>query len=165
MKRIGSRTATYIVGAAIPVLGFVVMWLGAGKLGPREARANAAAATEPVVVEIPTLARVDERERQIRTAMVEIAAKPLGASPIENPQPPAEGEVVVAEPVEKPSVPEPTIRLTGFFAGREMMATLNGKVRRIGDEIEPGWKLVEINRAENSVVVEHKIGGRRVVRR
>jgi hypothetical protein len=164
VKLIGVRTATYLAGAAIPVLGFVALWQAAGTLGPREAKALGAAAA-PVDVRIPELARIDERERQIRGSLAEIAARELGASPIENPEPPAELEVAVIEPVVKASVPEPTIRLTGFFAGREVMATLNGKVRRIGDEIESGWKLVEINRAENSVVVEHKVGGRRTVRR
>ncbi len=65
--------------------------------------------------------------------------------------------VVSIEPAETPQrrpEPElPDLRLSGFLSGSSPMAIIEGRPRRTGDIVAPGWVLTSITPHERSVVL------------
>lgn len=57
------------------------------------------------------------------------------------------------------SVPDPEFTLTAVMPSpARPLAVINGKARRIGDEIEPGWVLSAIDGDARRVVLTHRTG-------
>lgn len=53
----------------------------------------------------------------------------------------------------------PQFRLTGVIErGQKPLAAINGKVFRVGEEVEPGWTLISVHGGERSVEIRHTDG-------
>ncbi len=76
-----------------------------------------------------------------------------------SPQP----EPTSPQPEQGPEIRE-TIRLTAVMpSARNPLAVINGRPRRIGDEVVPGWTLVAIDGRERTVTVESGLARRIVI--
>lgn len=54
--------------------------------------------------------------------------------------------------------------LTSIFSGRRTVAIINGKLRRVGDEIETGWRVSEIDAGAGTVTISNTHGVRSTLR-
>ncbi len=142
---------------ACPLLALVGVRLWLASSGP--ASAGAATTTESIVQpEFTPLPEPTESQR----ALIE-RARALEAVEPASPFPRSEVSAVAVpdmpamrgEP-EATVEPPPELTLTSVMGGRMPVAMVNGRPRSRGDEVAPGWTIVEIN--QDSIVVEEADG-------
>jgi hypothetical protein len=103
------------------------------------------------------------------------AARGFGPSPMINRAPPPPPKPVVATPQPVPNQPRlpetthapaqpPVLQITSIMAASngQMMAVINGKPRRIGDDVGNGFKVVRIEKDTGEVAIRNREGDRYV---
>ena len=53
-----------------------------------------------------------------------------------------------------------TLEFTSILSGREMLAVISGRPRRVGENVKKGWKLISINAASATVELKHDLAGK-----
>lgn len=115
----------------------------------------------------PTPVRLSERQLRAQAFALQSLDRALGPSPLRplgtaEASPSHSDENDTPTPALKPA-PTPKFIVSSVVLGsRQALATINGKLRRIGDEIEPGWTLEAIDKARDEIVIASD-DGRRVV--
>lgn len=145
----------FLLGSvALPVIGVLV----ASNLG---AGARAAVAATPLAppIEVPSLPAERPRLDPIQTAAAVysrslreqgnletpfyVVSTASAASVIESDRP--------VEPVEAEPIPQ--FHLTSILKGKQPVATINGRLRRSGDQIGGGWSIREIDPAAGTATL------------
>ncbi len=115
--------------------------------------AASASPVEDIAIEFPARAagQVSDRQRAAQAFAAIRRADPVGEAPLLYPLPaPAE----VAQAAAPSAAPDPVIAVNSIMAGRGgAMATVNRKLRRVGDEAAPGWKVIAIDPDAGTVTV------------
>ncbi|MGQ0627526.1 MAG: hypothetical protein ACT4PL_05420 [Phycisphaerales bacterium] len=99
-------------------------------------------------------------------SVIERLASPMDAAPA-----PAVATISPDRPIivvrdETPTKPAGELRLGGIMGtGESALAMVNGKVRRIGDEIEPGWRLTAIDAQAFTLTLTGPEGVEFIIRR
>jgi hypothetical protein len=128
--------------------------------GLSEARAASPAAKAVKLVEKSDAAkawapRTATTDPALLASVLEELRKPIGRSPLGLPlQPTVErsAPTPVTPPRAQPEIVQ--FRLTSISGGpRQTIAVIDGRVRREGDEIRPGWTLVSIDRAAQVALI------------
>ncbi|HRJ49548.1 MAG TPA: hypothetical protein PKU91_03380, partial [Phycisphaerales bacterium] len=52
----------------------------------------------------------------------------------------------------------PTLRLSSIASGRDLVAVINGAVRRVGDSVGDDWTIERIDHSTGTVTIEHASG-------
>jgi len=151
--RIEQRTKLLALGAfALPIVAaFAARYAGEGT-GTTQAFASAPIPALPVIVPQP------QTNAQ--------PASPLALSPFWTNQPEApqiHDPAFMPEPT--PAIDEPLVlRLTAVMPnGTRSLAVINGKPRRIGDTVHPGWTLAAIDGDARTATVRSQTGEQRVI--
>lgn len=90
--------------------------------------------------------------------------KPISRSPMDRVLPPSAPAIAQAEPevAPEPAVPDDTprdLRVTGMIGDDSgALVAINHKLRRIGDEVAPGWTISAINSRNRLVTLAHADG-------
>ena len=94
-----------------------------------------------------------------------------GSEPLRSPMAKPAAPLVVDEPIvheqlePQPDDPSEHLVLTSIVGkGARALASLSGKVYRIGDEVGPSWHLSEINTAERQITITSESGETRVMK-
>jgi len=135
-----ARKLTLLGLALLPALGVVTArWVAPGT-SPRSASAAQPEASVPDL-SLPALAVINPDSELPKAIQLAGSQAPI-SSPLAyfNDQPRIENTTPV-QTVEQ----DPTFTLTSIVKSRENMAVVNGKLRRIGDEVMPGWKALSID--------------------
>jgi hypothetical protein len=100
------------------------------------------------------------------------ASRGFGPSPMINRAPPTPPKPVVKQQAPKPVTPAPAprsaeppaIQVTSIMAAGngQMMAVINGKLRRVGDSVGNGFKVVRIDKEKGEVAIRNREGVRAV---
>jgi len=86
-------------------------------------------------------------------------------SPFVVPMSEADREGLLQNPKGKAPPPKaPEFAVTSIISGAQTFAVINGKPRRVGDELDGGWVLAEIDSAGRRATVEHPEQGRLVLK-
>ncbi|MBL8744830.1 MAG: hypothetical protein JNK58_00585 [Phycisphaerae bacterium] len=137
-------SAAVVVALLAPILAFAVI-LFVSQAGPASAPASPA---PTVAIAEPTSTLTKEQARaaswlaswtrpdRIESPMLYPTRRPQEAAPE------APAEAPAAEPAA--SIPEFVVK-TVMGSGDRAMASINGKVYRVGDEPIPGWKIVSMD--------------------
>lgn len=145
-----------ILPAAGPVAVVLALRMLAPIAGPQPASA-AAATSDPAAV--PPSAAVYspgqvEAARHAAARVIEVGMPSPFILP-EVPRPSAGATIPpVHQPVASPQ-PRAEFRLSAIIGGRETVAVINGKVRRVGEEPAPGWKVESIDANGGKVTLRH----------
>jgi len=156
--------------AAAPVLVVVVARGVIPVSGPTPARAARQPVPAAVELVVPPVMRVTPDQQQLARVMGERAKRAAGRSPIiarhvdvtheEEAEPAREA----AGPAPVPDVVAPVVELSSIFVSRDgPIAVIAGRLRRVGDEVEPGWSLVSIDHDAGTVTLGHASGKRHEV--
>lgn len=149
--------------AIAPAMGVLVLRAMLPSQGPASAKAAPAAVTDEALI-LPADAQWTPAQQELRTIMTQEAAKGFASSPVltrrrevvENTTPTPDLPNPDSEP---PDVTPPSAALTSVMAaGEHAIAVIDGKVRRIGDAVAPGWKVSAIDRAAGTATLVH-VGG------
>lgn len=158
---VDSKQMVQVMGLVGPVVGLIAVRLLLGS-GPADAPAavNAEGASQvETVVEIPT----PKLSTQQQAALAWIESHPIEdelTSPMYR-------ESVMAEPEIEPmvdAVPEieplaNQCRLSSTAGkGNRRVASINGRLYRIGEEVADGWFIVDINVEKRTVMCRHSSG-------
>ena len=155
------RTAGVGAAAAPVALAMVIRALIGG--APADANA-AAAALAPDTAEIPTPVHWSADEADADAYAIASLREPFADSPMH--RVPARAAPVEPAPTAPTVAPEPTptFIVTSVLVGRRAtLVTINGRLRRLGDEVEPGWRLESIDIAAGEVILIAEDGRRDTV--
>ncbi len=160
-RRGRSRLIVAAAGAAPLALTLALAWLDAP---PGPATVYADPLDEPAIAAPAAPVRTD-RERVAAAYAAAQRDKPVGAAPFLYPQM-SRSEPIAAAPPSQPVDPPPAVSVNTIMSGRGgAMATVNGKLRRLNDEVAPGWIIVAIDAAAGTVTVRHADGREIVAQR
>ncbi len=140
----GARTLPLVALIAPPALFLVLRLLGSA--GP----ATAPAGVAPQQQEAPLSAAAPQTTNQQRRAMDWLASRPA-TSDAESPMLHAKHQAEAPPPAPVAETPAPQADDPPFAvksvmgAGDRVMASINGKVYRVGDEPAPGWKITAMD--------------------
>jgi len=152
-----ARERLLLVGAfAAPIaLTLALRALGSGP-GPATAFADEELFDMPEPAPVATIRTFTPDELAAAAFAESKRAEPVGEAPLVYPKAaPTEATSAPAAPVD----PGPAISVNSIMAGRGgAMATVNGKLRRVGDEVAPGWKITAIDAGAGTVTVRHADG-------
>lgn len=152
-----ARERLLLVGAfAAPLaLALALRALGSGP-GPAAAFADEELFDMPDPAPAATVRTFTPEELAAAAFAESKRAEPVGEAPLVYPKAaPVEAASASAAPVD----PGPAISVNSIMAGRGgAMATVNGKLRRVGDEVAPGWKITAIDAGAGTVTVRHADG-------
>lgn len=120
---------------------------------------------EDIAIEFPAraAAQITDQQRAAQAFAAIRRADPVGEAPLLYPLPaPAEA----AQASAPAATPDPAITVNSIMAGRGgAMATVNRKLRRVGDEVAPGWKVSAIDPEAGTVTIAGPEGREIVARR
>ena len=124
--------------------------------GPASALAEEDGYDVPDVAPAAAVRTFTPEEIAARTFAESKRGQPVGEAPLVYPKPaPTEAPSVAAAAAD----PAPAISVNSIMAGRGgAIATVNGKLRRVGDEVAPGWKITAIDAGAGTVTVRHADG-------
>lgn len=152
-----ARERVLLAGAfAAPLaLALALRALGSGP-GPATAFADEDLFDMPEPAPLATVRTFTPEERAAAAFAASKRAEPVGEAPLVYPKAaPVEATSAAAAAVD----PAPAISVNSIMAGRGgAMATVNGKLRRVGDEVAPGWKIAAIDAGAGTVTVRHADG-------
>ncbi|VAX42625.1 hypothetical protein MNBD_PLANCTO03-567 [hydrothermal vent metagenome] len=158
-----------LAGMITPLAAVLVVRIMFGG-GPAEAPAamleSASALPADLATETQATPLTDEQQAAIDFLRIEVTPRPL-RSPLARPAAPmVVDEPIVPEQFEpKPDDPSEHLVLTSIVGkGDRALASLSGKVYRIGDEVGPSWHLSEINTAERQITITSESGETRVMK-
>lgn len=154
------RSAGLGAAAAPVIVALVARALVGGS--PADVGAAERALGEAPTRTAPALVAMTPAETAARAYARAALREPFAGSPmhrgIEAPEPsigPAPAEPVRAEPT------APVFTVTSVLVGRRAtLVTINGRLRRLGDEVEPGWRLTEIDARAGTVTLTSEDGRR-----
>lgn len=163
-RRIGPKERARGIWAMAAMAPVAVVQLArlAEHAGPATASASIGSATSPPTWTPPTAeppptpeqAKAAEWIRAHREAAVAVDPFSVGVAPIVV----QTGREPEAAPM-KAGREAPELKISGFMGkGDSAMVTINRRVRRVGDEVAPGWRVVLIDAAGKTVRVRHADG-------
>lgn len=155
----GSRIRSAGLAAiALPLALALVARLGLGPPPPAaHAMADNPIPRRELSSPLPTLTPEQER---VRHYAAQALAQPFAASPMHRLAPEAPIEAS-PEPPQVQAPAKPTFDVTGVIvSSRHALATINGALRRIGDEVEPGWRLTSIDARQGVLIITGDSGER-----
>lgn len=137
-------------GAVLPIVALAVIRLALPGVVP--ARADVTARGAPSrVVEAKAAAQLTPAQERMAAFVERARELPFGPSPF------VEGADYWPAPTEaaRAGAPgTPVFIATSLLTGRSPVAVVNGKPRRIGEEVEPGWRLRSVDAARGVCVIE-----------
>lgn len=143
--------------AVLPALAVLGVRAVSPEGAPSTARAAAAAGVEAAPAALPT---ASAEQKGLLAAQREAAAAPFGPCPLAMPQTTAL-RVAAPEPPAEREEPAPEFALSGIVrGGGGAMAVINGRPRRLGDEVEKGWFVGGIDPGAGEVRLETPAGRR-----
>lgn len=158
-----SRGAMFASAAALvagPSLCFLLVRTMAGSSSPATAQAGPAGETPRVAnmqVEPPS-----RQQRDVAAASESALAEAFGPSPIATPPVLAMPELAAFHSQE--SNRQEKFVLTAIINGREVMAVVNGKPRRVGDFLPNGWQIESIEPQSERVMLTAPNGQRSLLK-
>ncbi|MEC9372557.1 MAG: hypothetical protein VYC34_01885 [Planctomycetota bacterium] len=156
-----ARTQIKIAGLAATMAPLVVVLAmrvaptpAAGSAGHAVTAAHTlAGVSPPPAAPAVSVAAKEARDEAMRLRGIGSGPSPFGRPDADEPAP--------KEIVEAPDEPPPSFSLTSIMAGQgESMAFVNGRARRVGDEVAPGWRLHMIDAAAGRVTLMESETGR-----
>ena len=127
----------------------------------QQATAAPAAAPEPSQPP-PAPPTLTARQRDAVRWLATQGTQPLARSPMDRPDPPpVETHVaeVKAEPEPMSDDTPRKLRVTGLIGdGKNALAAIDHKLRRVGDTVAPNWTVVRIDSRGRQVVIRHSDG-------
>ncbi|GJQ28516.1 MAG: hypothetical protein HBSAPP03_04000 [Phycisphaerae bacterium] len=132
--------------------------------GPAVAGAVPASESGSIIL-TPHQTRPTPAQSELRAVMDQIAAGGFGDSPIvmrrreplSNAADSPAGDRM--NPPTRTPITTPVVMLTSIMAaGEQAIAVIDGRVRRPGDTIAPGWSVAHIDRAAGTVTLNHTSG-------
>lgn len=156
MRRAG-RERLLVVGAfAAPLALALALRALASAPGPGLAFADEPLYDTPQPTPVGAVRTLSPAELAARAFALSKRGEPIGDAPMVYPKAaPTEAAGAPAAPID----PGPALSVNSIMAGRGgAMATVNGKLRRVGDEVAPGWKITAIDAGSGSVTVRHTDG-------
>lgn len=136
--------------------------------GPASASASDSDNAAPLSSPIATVEGSMAAEKAAFAKLVrEAAGKEVGPSPFLSgavDAPVLQIDPVVEEAPVPPAITVPDLVLRGIVSGPRPVAQLGGRMRQVGDEVAPGWILVEIRPGQNEVVIRHAEAGDATIR-
>lgn len=158
-----SRHAPILALAIAPALGVLVLRAVLPGNGPASARASTTTIIDDALI-LPADARWTPAQQELRSTMTQESAKGFESSPVLT----RRREAVESSPTTPDSilphegpraVVPPNCTLTSVMAaGEHAIAVIDGKVRRIGDSVVPGWKVSSIDRTAGTATLVHTGG-------
>lgn len=153
-----------LTAGLVPCAGLVVSrYLPIGH-GPSPAQASTVAAQLPAAFKMPELGK-SAAQSSTTLAIEALRTKPFARSPVWAPvaaelHPVTAGtrtsDAVPADSKRKAALDElKAIEVTSILTGRQPLAVIAGKARKVGDEIRGGWKITSIDPATGVVGLEH----------
>lgn len=158
MNRAARERLLLVAAFAAPLaLALALRALGSGvRPGPAMAFADEDMYDMPEPAPVATVRTFTPEELAAAAFAASKRTEPVGEAPLVYPKAaPVEAASAAAAPVD----PGPAISVNSIMAGRGgAMATVNGKLRRVGDEVAPGWKITAIDAGAGTVTVLHADG-------
>ena len=164
-----SRQNRLLIEFAAVVSPVVLVYLGRSLLASPAPVSNTVPVSGPAIAPTPAVQAKPLTPDQRRAAdwVKQLAPAASLVSPLNHPV-----EVVIARPsdpeVQPDPIPPPPIprtspilglKLTGVLGNSDgQLAAINGKVYRIGQEVRPGIKLIEIDARNSRIVLESRAG-------
>ena len=129
---------------------------------PQQATAAPVQEAEPAPA-APPLPPLTNRQREAIRWLGSQSVQTANRSPMDRMEP---QKIEIPPPEPKPieqAAPAdnspPDLRLTGLIGdGKNALASIDHKLRRLGDTVAPGWKVVKIDSRNRQVVVRHTDG-------
>lgn len=148
---------SYAAALALPLLavgGVRMAWLSKG---PASAGASQIKATNPKGIldkDKPASPVTRHAHAEIERVVSSTLANALGPCPLYAPE--IRRSAAPPSPANIPGIPQassiPDFRLTSIATGgRDLMAVVDGRVRRVGEEVREGWKVESIDKAAQTV--------------
>ncbi len=155
-----------LAGIMTPIAAVSVarMLLGAGP-----AEAPAAGIDGPVVSVVSSAGMVTKPFTEAQnTALIHLRThsdpRPL-RSPMATPSAPLIVEDIPEHLEPRPDDPSEHLVLTSIVGkGKRALASLSGKVYRVGDEVGPSWHITDINTAKRQIIITSDDGETRVMK-
>ncbi len=158
-----SRHLPILALAVAPALGVLVLRVALPGKGPASASASSTSGIDEALI-LPAEARWTPAQQELRSIMTQEAAKGFESSPVLT----RRREVIetapptpdMPPPIEGPeTVVPPNATLTSVMAaGEHSIAVIDGKVRRVGESVAPGWKISAIDRNAGTATLTHTTG-------
>lgn len=165
MRRRSVLERSRLLGMAAAAAPVAAVLLARGAETLDSAPASASAHSEPAanLERLSSLLSSSPNAEQSRA--IEFASQardePFGPSPFYQPKsdkeepPPEPSDVEKPEPSDDDVSPTPTFAVTSVMAGgRRPLATINGELCQVGDKIEQGWTVIDINGQTGRVRLE-----------
>ena len=142
-----------LAAAAAPLALALVARLGLG--GPPATAGAATQSESPDIVAPASMPVLSEQQERVRLYAQAALAQPFAASPMHRMKSTAPIEPSAPEVRKVESVPAtPHFEVTAVVvSSRQSLATINGKLRRIGDEVAPGWRLAQIDKVKGVLMI------------
>ncbi|MEK6703297.1 MAG: hypothetical protein AABZ53_13620 [Planctomycetota bacterium] len=161
---------SYVAALALPLMtvgGVRTAWLAQGpaKAGATQVKsAERKGGSQENDKAPPPVARRPQDD--LARAITATLTNPLGPCPLFVPE--IHRTAAPPSPSDIPGIPMVAVadfRLTSIATGgRELMAVIDGRVRRIGDEVREGWKVESIDRVAQTVTFSGPLGRSTVAR-
>lgn len=145
-----------LAGAAPAALTGIALTAARPEVTPARASAGEAGAAQGVEVRP---AELTAAQRASLAHAAEVRAAGMGRSPLYYPPARETGRGAREEERSAVELAAPDLMVTSVVRGeRAVFAIVNGRARRVGDEVEPGWTLVEIDPQRARVTVRCEDG-------
>ncbi len=152
-----------LAAVAAPVLAAMVIRWAVGSQPLEVAAASSIQMEAPPSVTMST-PPLTEQQQAAKKFALQALEQSFGSSPMNQPTviPVVIEQTPDVELVPKPVAQQaalPTFDVTSILVStRHQLATINGKLYRIGDEIVPGWRLESIDAVRSVVMIAPEIG-------
>lgn len=150
-----NRWWSVILPGLAPVVAVLALKFFASGAGPQSAGAAVAHLDSPSKQKVrPVVAPGSEAAARYADLL---QYEPGLASPFAVPDvaPEPIAAVPAARPAERREDPRPELKVTAIAGGREVMAVVNGKVRRPGEAVASGWAVEAIDADAGTVTFRH----------
>lgn len=145
-----ARCIVPVIAAAAPLLAIAGSWL----IGPNAQPSSAAAASAATLTTSPATPRPSGDQLEAAAYAADLSSQPLTGCPFEVATA-GHARPALPQPPTKPTVTAGELKLTAIVSGREVLAVLNGKLHRVGDQVGTGWTIDSIDPNAGTVTLRH----------
>lgn len=169
MKKVQVAKSVSLVAlqVAIPAALLVgARWMALGNGPARASAASSPAAPMPEPWSVEPEETIDEPTRRMLEAGLSRTGAVIARDPFHSPA--FEGgnaalaglmPAIASESEAAESAPRlPALRLSSIASGRDLVAVINGSVRRVGDSVGDDWTIERIDHITGTVTIEHASG-------
>lgn len=147
------QMAVLLAAVVAPAAGVMLIRTLAPNSGP--ARAAAMVGTEEVVepVRPPAPPQLSGKQAALASALRGRASEYRSPFVVLTSEAAREG--LLQDPRGAQVAKRPEFSITSIVTGTQPMAVINGKARRVGDDMGDGWSLIDIDPTRRQVTVQH----------